>query len=155
MSRYWIIVALLLCMACQDVQRPVPPENLIPEDKMVDILTDVYLANAAKSVNNKIIRNKGVKLDSFIYVKYQIDSTLFAESNAYYTTQLNTYNDFFVEIENRLNAMQQQVDSLQKLKGEEIRQKTQRRIDTSKRRSKGKVQLIDAVESEVQRDSVE
>lgn len=154
MIRYLTIGMLLLGVACQDVQRPEPPENLIPQEKMVDILTDIYLANAAKSVNNKIIRNKGVKLDSFIYAKHQIDSTLFAQSNAYYTTQLNTYNDFFVEIENRFNNLQQEVDSLQKLKGEQIRQKTQRRVDTSKR-SKGKIQLIDAVESGVQGDSIE
>ena len=153
MIRYLSIGFLLLCISCQDIQKPVSPENLIPEDQMVDILTDVYLANAAKSVNNKIIRNKGVKLDSFIYAKYQIDSLRFAESNAYYTTQLNTYNDFFVEIERRLNQMQQEVDSLQKQKGEQIRQKTNRRQDTM--RSKRKIQLIDAVESGVQGDSIE
>ena len=153
MIRYLSIGILFLCISCQDVQKPVPPENLIPEEQMVDILTDVYLANAAKSVNNKIIRNKGVKLDSFIYAKYQIDSLRFAESNAYYTTQLNTYNDFFVEIERRLNQMQQEVDSLQKQKGEQIRQKTNRRQDTM--RSKRKIQLIDAVETGIQGDSIE
>lgn len=153
MIRYLSIGLLVFCISCQDVQKPVPPENLIPEDQMVDILTDVYLANAAKSVNNKIIRNKGVRLDSFIYAKHQIDSLRFAESNAYYTTQLNTYNDFFVEIERRLNDMQQEVDSLQKQKGEQIRQKTNRRQDTV--RSKRKIQLIDAVESGVQGDSIE
>ena len=153
MIRYLSIGILFLCISCQDVQKPVPPENLIPEDQMVDILTDVYLANAAKSVNNKIIRNKGVKLDSFIYAKHQIDSLRFAESNAYYTTQLNTYNDFFVEIERRLNNMQQEVDSLQKQKGEQIRQKTNRRKDTM--RSKRKIQLIDAVETGIQGDSIE
>lgn len=116
-------VLLLLLVGCQDVRKPEKPENLIAKDMMVDILMDVYLSNAARSVNNKVIRQRGIKLDSFIYKKYQIDSVQFLRSHAYYNADLNTYNEFFVEIEKRLDAMLKESDSLQGGPGDRFKRK--------------------------------
>ena len=123
MIKRLLYIVLLLSVACQDVHRPEKPENLISEEKMIDILTDVYLSNAAKSVNNKVIRQKGLKLDSLIYKKYQIDSLQFLKSHEYYNADLNTYNSFFVEIEKRLQAMLDKTDSLQGGPGDKFRRK--------------------------------
>lgn len=151
--RYLFIISILLLTACQDVKRPEKPVDLIPEDQMVDILTDVYLGNAAKSVNNRIIRQKGVKLDSFVYVKHGIDSLRFVTSNAYYTSQLNTYNDLFQRVEERLNRIQKEMDSIQKAKGADLKDKTEQRREKTK--PSVKVEKITPVQSETESDSIE
>lgn len=106
------IGCLLLLTACQHVERPEQPEDLIALDKMADIMTEVYLGNAAKSVNNKIIRQSGMKLDSFVYKKYDIDSMQFVRSNAYYTSNLDAYNQLFQEVEKKLITLKEKNDAL-------------------------------------------
>ncbi len=117
------LVLTLLLWACQDVKRPEKPDNLIPKDKMVDILTDVYLNNAAKSINNRLLRRKGFKLDSLIYQKYEIDSLQFVRSHAYYNADLNTYNEIFREIEQRLDRMLKKADSAAGPRATKLREK--------------------------------
>lgn len=105
----FIIVGFL---SCQEVIRPEMPENLIPEDKMVEVLTEVYLINAARSFDNRTILDNKIKLDSFIYNKFEIDSAQFANSNAYYTANLQTYDRLFVKVEGRMLKKKAEVDSL-------------------------------------------
>ncbi len=92
-------------MGCQNVKHPEKPENLIAEDKMVEVLADAYLVNAARSVDYKTVRTKGLRLDSLIYKKYDIDSLQFAQSNAYYADNLDTYIEMFKKVELKLQTM--------------------------------------------------
>ena len=101
----YILSFLLLFFGCQDIKRPEKPKNLISEATMVDVLVEVYLGNAARSVDNVAMRNKGVKIDSFLFKKYNIDSLQFAKSNAYYASDLNTYNAIFQQIKLKLEAL--------------------------------------------------
>lgn len=110
------IITFLLILACQDIKRPEKPDNLIGKDKMVEILTDAYLSNAARSVDNKSLRRKGVRLDSLIYTKHNIDSIQFANSNSYYTSNIKTYNEIFLKVEERLLAMKVMTDSVMESK---------------------------------------
>ena len=105
------VISLLFLTGCQNVEKPEMPEDLIGKDMMVEILTDAYISNAAKSVNNKIIRQNGIKLDSLIYNKYGIDSLQFVRSHAWYNADLDLYTDIFAEIEQRLDEMKKKVDS--------------------------------------------
>lgn len=108
-----IILLLLVCsfFSCQNVQRPEKPTDLIPKEKMVDILTESYLATAARGVGNKNVLGQNVKLDSLIYAKYQIDSLQFLKSNDYYAADINSYIEIFEEVQNRLSEMERDYDS--------------------------------------------
>ena len=107
---------LILCFfGCQNVEQPKKPENLISTDKMVDILTETYMSNAARSVNNQLILDKGVKLDSLIYTNFDIDSLQFANSNEYYAADVNVYMEIFQKVEARLSTMQQKMDSIREV----------------------------------------
>ena len=106
------IVVVLSFFSCQHVIHPEKPENLIPKDKMIDILTETYLDNAARSVDNKSIIAKGIKMDSMVYKNFGIDSLQFAKSNAFYAADINTYMEMFQKVESRLNAMQEKMDSI-------------------------------------------
>jgi hypothetical protein len=114
--KHWIffIIALAL-IGCQDVKHPEKPENLISKSKMTDVLTEAYLANAARSVDNRSILQKGIVVDSLLYKKFGIDSLQFAKSNAFYAADVNVYKDIFKQVEARLTAIQDKLDSIQEL----------------------------------------
>lgn len=137
------IVLSVFIFGCQDVKRPEKPENLIPKDQMVDILTETYLINAARSYDIKEIRKKQLKLDSFILKKFKIDSLQFAKSNEYYTADLNTYNSLFVKVEEKLNAIKNRTDSVYKVIEEKRAEK--RRQDSIKGLN---LDSIDAIEKD-------
>lgn len=108
---------LLFCtlLGCQDVKFPEKPENLITEDQMVDVLTEVYLINSARSIDNKTIIQSKIQLDSFVFKKFKIDSLQFALSNAYYTSNLNTYNRLFKKVDERLLFLKKRADSIREI----------------------------------------
>ena len=82
------------------------------EDQMAEVLTEVYLINAARSFDNRTILEQKIKLDSFFFKKFNIDSLQFVESNAYYTSNLSAYNKLFKKVEERMALMKVETDSL-------------------------------------------
>ena len=79
---------------------------------MIDILTDVYISNAARNVNNKLLRNKNIKLDSVIFNKYRVDSLQFVLSNNYYSSNLDIYRDLLIKEQEKLMVLQIEKDSI-------------------------------------------
>ncbi len=74
---------------------------------MVDILTDMYLANGAYSVTNKY-GDKKVDYLPLIYEKYGIDSARFHHSNIYYLSKINRYEAIYKKVEQRLREIKKQ-----------------------------------------------
>ncbi|UJH90525.1 DUF4296 domain-containing protein [Antarcticibacterium sp. 1MA-6-2] len=46
-----LILVGLLALSCQDIEKVERPENLIPESKMVEVLTDLSLMISARNFN--------------------------------------------------------------------------------------------------------
>ncbi len=89
------------------------PDNLIPEDQMVDLLTDLFLAvNAETTKNLKLERN--VNYFPLIFEKYNIDSTQFKESNFYYTSRVDDYDVILMKVEERLKALDAKYETLKR-----------------------------------------
>ncbi len=122
--RILLLIISLLFLGCQEVVRPEQPENLIPKDLMIEILADAYIGNAARSVNNRMLRTEGIRLDSILYKKYDIDSLQFAASNAFYTSDLNLYTEIITEVEVLLNKRKAELDTLIQREKEKNKQKT-------------------------------
>ena len=108
-------ISLLFLLSCQDVKRPEKPTNLISKEKMVDILSDVYISNASRNVNNKLIKKMNLRLDSLIYAKYEIDSLQFVESNAFYSSDLKGYGNLLSQVKDRFEILKIEKDSLYKI----------------------------------------
>lgn len=145
------ILCCLVIFACQSIDKPRPPQNLIPENKMVDILTDTYLSNAARGVNNRMIREKGYKLDKTLYKTYAIDSVQFIESNAYYASNLEQYATIIEKVTARLELLKKESDSLKFEYTEKIRIKDSLKRDSIAR----KLRKEDTIKEKVTNDSVE
>ena len=112
-----ILVLLLIISytSCQDVKKPEIPTDLISQDIMVDILTDVYISNASRNVNNKLIIKRNLQLDSIIYNKYNVDSLQFVVSNTYYSSDLRTYGNLLTQVQNVLVLLKKEKDSIYKI----------------------------------------
>ncbi|WP_432411932.1 DUF4296 domain-containing protein [Rasiella sp. SM2506] len=135
-----IVFYISLCLffiGCQHIVKPEKPENLIPENTMVEILAEVYLGNAARSIDNTTMRRKGVKIDSFLFKKYNIDSLQFAKSNAYYAADLDMYNAIFQKIELKLQALET-IEKNRKLLKDSLRNE-KKRVNDSLNPKKNKV----------------
>ena len=116
-SKFYLIIFCLIfiiscSISCQDVQKPEKPANLISQEIMIYILTDVYISNAARNVNNKLLRNKNIKLDSVIFNKYRVDSLQFVLSNNYYSSNLDIYRDLLIKAQEKLMVLQIEKDSI-------------------------------------------
>ena len=110
-----VLLLIITYTSCQDVKKPEMPTDLISQDIMVDILTDVYISNASRNVNNKLIRKRNLHLDSIIYNKYEVDSLQFVLSNAYYSSDLKTYGKLLSQAKDRLVLLKKEKDSIYKI----------------------------------------
>ena len=81
---------LLLLLSCVNVEEA-PPENLIGEEKMADLIFELAVLDAAKGFVPKD-QNDRIDLDAdSFYHFHQIDSAQFTTSNAYYAKQPKAY----------------------------------------------------------------
>ena len=85
-----ILLALLMLSSCAQVEEA-PPENLIGEEKMADLIFELAVLDAAKGFVSKDQKERiDLDADSF-YQFHNIDSAQFTISNAYYAKQPKAY----------------------------------------------------------------
>ncbi len=107
-------VIVMLLSGCTSNTIYKKPEDLIPETKMVQLLTDIYIANAAKNIKTRNLHRK-INYLPLIYKKYGIDSAQFHRSNIYYMSRIDDYNAIYKKVEANITR---QLDSVDKLKKE-------------------------------------
>jgi len=109
------IIVFVLLLSCESRTKFKKPENLISKTLMVDLLTDMHLASGTLGIKNKNLEKKNNYM-ALVFEKYKIDSTLFAVSNTYYTSNVDEYEEIFEEVEKRLNdikkSYQTELDSI-------------------------------------------
>ena len=110
-----IILILIFIISCTSNTIYKKPDSLIPKDQMVDLMVDMQLALAAKTVKNKDGKRK-IEYMHLVYEKYGIDSTRFSESNYYYTTNIDDYNKILKKVKNRLDKMKKSYEKEQIIK---------------------------------------
>ena len=111
MRNYIYIVLLVLLVGCNS-DRPSKPDNLISKDEMSEIIYDVFLLNAAKGVNKKILENNGIFPQDYIFKKYKIDSLQFALSNEYYAYNIDIYESIMAKVKLKIEFEKRKNDSI-------------------------------------------
>lgn len=111
-NKFVLVLLLTSLLSCQDISDAEKPDNLIPEDKMVNVLTELALINAAKSYNLNQLQDQSFQPSKFLYAKFGIDSVQFARSNQYYTSRIDDYKQIFEKVKTNLEVKKQEVDSL-------------------------------------------
>jgi hypothetical protein len=74
---FFLIIVLFASCTSNTIYKK--PKDLIPEDQMVDLLVDLYIANAAYNSKTKKSLKK-IDYLPLIYEKYHIDSLRFRKS---------------------------------------------------------------------------
>lgn len=111
--RYFKITLIAFFLyGCGDSDTPRKPDNLISKDKMSDIIYDVFLMNAAKGINKRILENNGILPQEYVYKKYSIDSLQFVLSNNYYSYNTKTYEDIMAKVKQRIESEKTKYDSI-------------------------------------------
>ena len=111
--KYAIFFLFIVILAsCQSIERTPKPDNLIEEDKMVDILVELSLFDAAKRLNSNRVNVRSIEIHDFIYEKFNVDSTQLANSNAFYAENLKTYEPIFDSVQKRLERLKVELDTL-------------------------------------------
>jgi hypothetical protein len=99
------LAVLFLCFAlfgsCENavVEKP---DNLIDQDKMVDIMFDISVLEAMKSQTTLVLEANKINPNTYIYKKYSIDSLQFANSDKYYASDVKKYKEIFDEVNKRI-----------------------------------------------------
>lgn len=126
-----VVVFLLIGLlgACKPKSDYKKPADLIPKDQMKDLIYDMHLAVGSSNIKN-IYLERNRNYFSLILEKYGVDSTRFASSNLYYTSNIDDYEEIFEEVQRRLkelkNEMESELDSTTNARKEAIRKQRER-----------------------------
>ena len=110
----YILILSVFFGACTSNTIIKKPENLIPKEQMVDLLTDIFIANGGDNIKN-INLQRSTNYFPFVFEKYKIDSTRFRGSNYYYTSRIDDYDEILEKVDKRLKALKEQYDNEIKL----------------------------------------
>jgi len=134
------IVLSLLVIACSS-DKPKKPENLIPKEKMEQVLYDLYIINAAKGVNRKLLEHNGFMPETYVLTKYNIDSIQFRQSNDYYAFDAIAYKNIVENVKKRLEKDKIVFEKLQKTEGQAAKRRRDSlsKINTKKKDSIKKI----------------
>lgn len=129
--RYYCLPLVLLSLLSCNENLLEKPDDLIPEDKMVAILTDLAVVNAAKSTNMAVLQDLDIEPMDYIFKKYDIDSLQFVESDRYYASLPPEYEEIYKRVESKLEEQAKTMeeakrvnDSLRRMESEENRDDT-------------------------------
>ena len=106
-------VLLFLITSCK---KPIIPEpkNLIPEDEMVNIIYDLSLVDAIKTI--KSTDYKTIKSKDLVYSKYKIDSIQFAKSTQFYAADIDKYKGIYNKVQEKIESQKLSLQSLEQKK---------------------------------------
>lgn len=142
----YILVIFVFAVSCDNKSKPPKPNNLISTDKMENILYDLYVINAAKGVNRKLLEDNGIIPETYILNKHKIDSAQFAESNAYYAFDTDLYKSMVEKVKSRLQKDKERFEDLEKKKSKKAKR---RRDSISRVNDKQKDSIKKALKKEV------
>jgi hypothetical protein len=94
----------ILILGCTSNTIMKKPNDLIPKKEMINVMTDIYIANAAMTVQDKNgERNRNYM--SLVYEKYDVDSAQYSRSNLYYLSRIDEYEKMHKEVMERISEM--------------------------------------------------
>lgn len=141
--KHFLYILILVCfVGCNGVEKPKKPKNLIAKEKMSEIMYELYILNAAKGVNRKLLELNGIMPLEYIYKRFDIDSLQFAESNKYYAFDTEVYSAIVEKV--RID-LQKDKDLYEKLNEEDQRVRDSTRIADKKKKDSINVVKSDSV----------
>jgi len=123
-----LLISIVLFTSCNSgvIEKP---DNLIAEDKMVNIIYDLSILEAIRLNNPASLEQRKISPSNYIYKKYKIDSLQFAKSDRYYASDIQKYSGIYDQVNKKLDYDKRITDALAK-KDKDIEAK--KKLDTKK-----------------------
>ena len=119
MKRLAVILILLSTLSCGD-KAVEKPDNLIAEDKMIDVLYDLSVLEAIRSQKPAVLDSNHVDVSNYVYKKHKIDSLQFASSTQYYASDIDNYKQMYEKVAAKLDDKKAVADSIIKRNGGKV-----------------------------------
>lgn len=129
MKKLVFLFGFLMVVSCAE-KVVEEPDNLIPKEKMIDILHDLAILNATKTTVGAKLDESGIEIMEFLYKKYQIDSVQFSESDLYYASLPSEYQSIYTEVETRLDKRQKAMEEEIEKRNDSVRKANEKRSDS-------------------------
>ncbi|GAB3267992.1 hypothetical protein GCM10027347_37220 [Larkinella harenae] len=101
-------------LACQNSVVEAP-KNLIPEEKMVQVLTEIHLAEARVTKMNRVSQDSNTliykRLEMRVFKKYQVDTAAYSKSYTYYSSNPEQLADIYKQVTEELERRKKLTDS--------------------------------------------
>jgi len=104
MKGVYAFLTIIIFWSCTDKVTYEKPENLIGKEEMIDLLYDMHVVIGTSNIKN-VHLEKNRNYMSLVYEKYGVDSSRFASSNLYYTSNIEEYEEIYEEVERRLDTL--------------------------------------------------
>ena len=90
MKKFLLLVIGIVIISCS--KNPAPkPDNLLDDEVMTNILFDIAVLQAAEGTMTYRLTENNIKVNTFIYEKYKIDSTTYYQNQLYYASDFKKY----------------------------------------------------------------
>ena len=127
MNKISLLLSFVFLSSCTSNTIFKKPQDLIPRDTMSLLIQDMMIASSAKFIKN-VNKQKKINYMSFVYDKYKIDSVRFQNSNFYYISKIDLYEEIITDAKVKLEdkkkfftKIKATQDSINKLKRKKIR----------------------------------
>ncbi len=131
MKNIFYLIFTLILISCHSNTVYKKPAHLISEDKMVDLLTDMQLAVAAKGIKNKHQQQR-IDYMHLVYQKYGVDSLQFQENNLYYISRIDDYEKILNKVHAKLRNLKNGFEKENKIKDSILKTKKKHLKDGKK-----------------------
>lgn len=101
----YVLVAIIAVSCGRDAMDK--PKNLIEEDRMVDILTDLYIIEGIRQSNPASFAERRITPSEYVYKKYKIDSLQFVDSDHWYASDTERYRELYAKVLQNVEAEQE------------------------------------------------
>lgn len=145
----YLSCTFLLLLGCQEITPVAVPETLLSQEQMEEVMFDAVLVKAARGYRASLLNQLGLNPATYIFEKYNIDSTIYAQNLIYYTADVDLYkamNDRVLEKINTLHRINDSIassrkklkDSIRNVRSKELKEESLKRQDSLKKTGLGK-----------------
>ena len=125
-----IVLSVFLLVACEANTANPPPQVLIPEVEMENILYDIALLKSMKNNHLGLDTPKEILNNNYILRKYKLTDSVLKKNQIYYAQSPKKMFAIYDRIHKRLEKVEDSLDVLAQKEQEELEERLQREKDS-------------------------
>lgn len=115
MKKTSLLLLFIFAASCTSNTIFEKPKDLIPKDTMSLLLQELVIASSSKFIKNKN-QEKKINYMPLVYDRFKIDSTRFQNSNLYYMSTIDDYQEIVENAKQNLEKQKAVFDKIKTIK---------------------------------------